>query len=120
MILVDTSVWIDHLREGVPELAAALEAQEVLCHPIVIGELAMGSIRGRAPFLRDLARLPRVTVARNAEVLTLVDRARLHGRGLSYPDASLLAAALLTPGTRLWTGDRRLAAAAAELAVGSR
>lgn len=108
MILVDTSVWVDHLRSGEPQLAALLEHGQVLIHPAVIGEIALGSLRQREQVLGALANLPRLTLATDAEVLRWIEAAPLWGRGIGFLDAHLLAAARLTPGTRLWTRDRRL------------
>ena len=118
MILVDTSVWVDHLRRGDPALQARLEAGEVLGHPFVAGELALGNLADRETLLRDLDRLPQALVATTAEVRALVAGERLCGRGLGYIDATLLASARLTPDARLWTRDRRLADAAARLGLG--
>lgn len=118
MILVDTSVWIAHLRAGEPGLAARLEAGEVLSHPFVIGEIAMGNLRDRAGLLAALRNLPAAEVATDAEVLAFIDREALHGLGIGYVDAHLLAAVRLTRDARLWTFDRRLAAVAERLALG--
>ena len=109
MILVDTSVWIQHLRGGEPLLARRLEAGEVLCHPLVIGELAMGNLRRRDTVLDALSALPQAVVAADEEVLGFVAREALHGLGIGYADAHLLASTRLTPETALWTLDRRLA-----------
>ena len=117
MILADTSLWVDHLRGGSAELAAWLDGGEVLMHPFVLGELAMGNLRRREALLRDLSRLPQVVVARPDEVLGLVARERLHGLGLGYEDAALLAAVRLTPGARLRTRDRPLQEAADRLSA---
>lgn len=108
MILVDTSVWIDHLRRGNADLAAALEHGLVVCHPFVIGELACGNFANRAEVLALLGKLPTVSVATDAEVLMLIERRRLMGRGLGYVDAHLLASAAIGSVT-LWTLDTRLA-----------
>ena len=113
MILVDTSVWVDHLRVGSERLIALLNGGEVLGHPFVMGELALGNLRGRDVFLSALGALPQVVVASDDEVLHLIDRQTLLGRGIGYVDAHLLAAARLT-GTRLWTRDRRLQAVATQ------
>jgi hypothetical protein len=94
---------------------ALLDAGEVLGHPFVIGELALGNLRQRDAFLRDLRDLPQAAVVTNEEVLRFIDRQALFGRGIGYVDAHLLAAARLTAGARLWTGDRNLQAVAAEL-----
>ncbi|MGS0686569.1 type II toxin-antitoxin system VapC family toxin [Nakamurella sp. GG22] len=117
MILVDTSVWVDHLRRGDPGLARLLEAGAVLCHPWVVGELALGRLDRRDEILGLLTRLPTCTVASPTEVLVLVDRFRLMGRGIGYVDVQLLAATKLTPDATLWTHDKKLAAAATDLGV---
>jgi predicted nucleic acid-binding protein len=117
MILVDTSVWVDHLRAGDERLMALLDGGEVLGHPFVIGELALGNLQGRDAFLRALRRLPQAAVVADAEVLRLIDRQALFGRGIGYVDAHLLAAARLTSGSKLWTHDRNLQTVAAELDV---
>lgn len=120
MILIDTSVWVEHLRHGLPRLATLLQDGEVLIHPSVIGELACGNLRHRAQMLELLQGLPAATVASEAEVLLLIERDRLMGRGIGYVDAHLLASARLSH-CRLWTQDRRLAAVAQEqgLAAGA-
>ena len=97
---------------------ALLDAGEVLGHPFVIGELALGNLRGREAFLRDLRDLPQAAVVADAEVLHLIDRQALFGRGIGYVDAHLLAAARLTAGARLWTRDRSLQAVAARTGSG--
>jgi predicted nucleic acid-binding protein len=112
MILVDTSVWVDHLRDGDAALAALLERREVLAHPWVTGELALGRLRRRGEILRLLGQLPRATVATAEELSTFIEDHALYGRGIGYVDAQLLAATRLTPEARLWTRDRRLHAAA--------
>ena len=113
MILVDTTVWVEHLRRGLPSLATLLQEGEVLIHPWVIGELACGNLRNRQQVLELLQGLPVATVASDAEVLLLIERDRLMGRGIGYVDAHLLASARLSH-CRLWTQDRRLAAVAHE------
>ncbi len=120
MILVDTSVWIDHLRIGDPQLTALLQEAQVLAHPWVIGELALGQLSGRSEVLPLLSNLPQAKVAIEAEVMTLVETQRLFGLGIGYVDAHLLAATLLTTDAGLWTRDRRLAAAAADLRISYR
>lgn len=116
MVLVDTSVWIDHLRRGDDGLARMLGRGEVFGHPFVIGELACGNLRKRVEILALLAALPQAPVAEHSEVLLLVERHRLAGRGLGWVDMHMLASARLGPG-RLWTRDRALAAAADALGV---
>ena len=115
MILVDTSIWVDHLRAGDERLGVLLDSGEVLAHPFVIGELALGNLRQRDAVLRDLLDLPQAIVASDEEVLRLIDREELFGRGIGYIDAHLLAAARLTADTKLWTRDQNLNAVAAQL-----
>ncbi len=119
MILVDTSVWIDHLRGGDPELASLLQVGQVLAHPWVIGELALGHLSRRSEILGLLGNLPQATAATDVEVLTLIDSRKLFGLGIGYVDAHLLAATMLTTGARLWTRDKRLAAVAAKSGLAS-
>lgn len=109
MILIDTSVWVEHLRRGLPSLATLLQEGAVLIHPWVIGELACGNLRNRADVLELLQGLPAAIVASDSEVLLLIERAQLMGRGIGYVDAHLLASAKLSH-CLLWTQDRRLAA----------
>ncbi len=113
MILVDTSVWVEHLRHGLPRLATLLQEGEVMIHPWVIGELACGNLRNRQQVLELLLGLPMATVASDTEVLLLIEREQLMGRGIGYIDAHLLASARLSH-CRLWTQDSRLAAVAPE------
>ncbi len=117
MLLVDTSVWIDHLRTGDHRLARLLGGNGVLSHPLVVGELAMGNLQSRETVLSSLQDLPQAAVAQEEEVLQFVAARRLFGRGLSYVDAHLLAAVQLTPSASLWTRDKRLAKAATELSL---
>jgi predicted nucleic acid-binding protein len=117
MILVDTSVWIDHLRRGTPALSAALEREEVMTHPFVIGELACGNLKNRRELLGLLAALPATAVATYDEALHLIERHRLMGRGLGWVDVHLLASVSLTESAQLWTRDKRLLAAATTLRV---
>jgi predicted nucleic acid-binding protein len=115
MILADTSVWIDHLRTGVPMLVALLENGRVLVHPFVLGELACGNLRNRHEVLDLLGNLPSAPVASDAEALEFIERRSLMGRGIGYIDVHLLAAVVLADDARLWTRDRRLAVVADEL-----
>lgn len=116
MTLVDTSVWVQHLRVGSGRLGGLLEDGAVLLHPFVIGELACGSLRNRAEILGHLAKLPEAQVAQHHEVLHLVEAARLHGRGLGWVDTHLLASALLSR-CPLWTLDKRLERAATAMRI---
>ena len=115
MILVDTSVWVDYLRAGNDNLAGLLNANQVLTHPFIIGELACGNLRNRTEILSLLAALPQTAAATDAEVLFLIERHRLMGRGIGYIDAHLLASAALSSPAGIWTRDKRMAA----VAVGS-
>ncbi len=117
IVLVDTSVWVDHLRRGNARLVRLLDEGLVLCHEHVIGELACGGLRNRAEILGLLQDLPRVSVATFDEALTLLESHGLHGRGLGWIDVHLLASARLASAP-LWTLDRKLAAAATELGCG--
>lgn len=117
MILVDTSVWIDHLHASEPDLVALLADDEIGCHPAVIEELALGSIRDRGGVLRLLGNLHRFPVLAHEEVMTLVDQRRLWGRGLSATDVHLLGSVRLVGGARLWARDKRLLSACRELGV---
>lgn len=120
MILVDTSVWIDHLRDSDWLLAELLDHTQVLTHPFVIGELAVGNIQRRSDVLSLIKNLPRAVIAADDEVIEFIDRQLLFGRGIGYGDAHLLASTLLTPGTVLWTRDKRLQATAEHLSVAMR
>jgi predicted nucleic acid-binding protein len=117
MILVDTSVWIDHLRKGDAALKRLLDKGQVLSHPFVIGELAMGSLKQRAVVLSALQDLPKTTVAHEDEVLLFTSGRALFGLGIGYIDAHLLAAAQMTSGALLWTRDKRLFEIAVKLAL---
>jgi predicted nucleic acid-binding protein len=119
VILVDTSVWIDHLRRGNDTLAALLEEGSVVGHPFVTGELACGSLRNRREILSLLEGLPQAMIADHAEVLRFLESHRLMGRGLGYVDVHLLASVMLE-GALIWTLDKRLAELAGRLAVAAR
>jgi hypothetical protein len=111
MILVDTSVWVDHLRRRSAPLAALLDRGQVACHPFVAGELALGSLRQRPVLLSLLAELPAAAVVGHEEAMALVERHDLPGAGISWVDVHLLASALVD-GLSIWTNDRRLDAVA--------
>lgn len=117
MVLVDTSVWIDHLHVGVPALVDVLERDEVGCHPLVIEELALGSIKRRDEMLDLLSNLAAFPVLTHHEVRHFVDTQQLWGRGLSVLDAHLLGSVRLVGGARLWTRDKRLLAASGAIGV---
>lgn len=117
MILVDTSVWIDHLRAGDAYLAALLTGSRVLMHPFVLGELACGNLHNREQVLALLKALPKASVASDDEVLFFIERHAPMGRGIGYVDAHLLAAVTLSDMARLWTRDKRLRMVANSLAL---
>ncbi len=108
MILVDTSVWVDHLRRGDSRLVGLLERSAVVMHPFVVGEIACGSLRNRSSILELLQDLPSAVVAHNDEVLQFIDRHALHGKGIGYVDVHLLASVMLTAGAKVWTRDLKL------------
>lgn len=117
MILVDASVWVDHFRQRSEPLVGLLQDEQVLGHPFVLGELALGNLKDRRHTLRLLGDLPRARVARDSDVLAMIGHHRLHGRGIGYVDAHLLAATLLTQEARIWSRDRRLMEAARNLSI---
>jgi predicted nucleic acid-binding protein len=119
MVLVDSSVWIAHFRDGQPELADLLIDGLVFMHPFICGELACGNLKNRVTLLSDLSALPRAHRASDADVVHLIDVRRLWGRGLGWVDVHLLAAALVS-NCRFWTLDKRLDSAASELALSYR
>lgn len=115
MIIVDTSVWVDHLRRGDASLAALLDDGRVLSHPLVIGEIACGVLGNRTVTLELLRNLPTAILAEHYEVISFIEQHRLYGRGIGFIDVHLLASAALLPGTSLWTRDRQLQSAALAL-----
>lgn len=117
MILVDTSVWIDHLRHGDVELTRLLNAGQVLAHRFVIGDLALGNLQNRNIVLNSLQNLPQLTSASDAEALHFIENNLLFGKGVGYIDAHLLAAVRLSPDALLWTRDQRLRAESMRLGL---
>ncbi|MBN3785433.1 type II toxin-antitoxin system VapC family toxin [Burkholderia sp. Ac-20353] len=117
MILVDTSVWIDHIDHSEPIMVDLLLHHRVRIHSYVIGEISLGSLRDRSTVLRALNDLPRVPVATPDEVFYLIEQEQLFSRGIGYVDTSLLASARLQPGVTIWTRDKRLKTIADELAL---
>lgn len=117
MILVDSTIWIDHLRRGDGDLVQLLNEAMVLMHPFIRGELACGNLRQRAEILALLEKLPQIQVATDNEVLFFIEEHSLMGAGIGYVDAHLLAAVSLEGDARLWTRDKRLLAVAAALGL---
>jgi predicted nucleic acid-binding protein len=117
VILVDTSIWIDHWRNSDLRMTSLLEAGEVLVHPFVVGELSLGNLLNRQRVLAMLQDLPQATTATDVEVMGFIDQAALAGSGIGYIDAHLLAAVRLMPGAQLWTRDKRLLATGVRLSL---
>ena len=117
MILADTSIWIDYLRGSQPAMAPLLASGQIVVHPFVIAELALGSLKNRQQILAQLESLWPVPVAQLDEVRQLIETRDLYSRGLGLTDVHLLASCLLAPGLRLWTRDIRLDRVAASLAI---
>jgi len=116
MVLVDTSIWVDHFRKSNPALLDLANADEVVTHPSIIGELALGNFKNRELVLRYLKNLAGAPVAHDSEVLHLIESNALHGKGIGWTDAHLLASAKLG-GLVLWSKDRRLMKAAVQLGI---
>ena len=117
MILVDSSVWIDHFRHDDPTLSTLLNKRQVLTHPFVIGEMALGGLRQRDVILDALCGLSSAQVATDKEVQAFIDHHKLFGIGIGYVEAHLLAGTLLSVGAKLWTRDKRLRNAAFRLGL---
>lgn len=117
MVLIDTSIWVEFIRFGNAQLASLLQQDRVLMHDMVLGEIACGSLQERADRLAVLAQLPHIDNAEHGEVMRFIDKNQLHGCGVGYVDNHLLAAVKLRLGSRLWSRDKRLVAAAQRLGV---
>lgn len=117
MILVDTSIWIDHLHHGDPSMASLVQSGEVLLHPFVRQEICLGSIKDRSRVVAMLAKMPEARMASTDDVLLLIESRRLFATGLGLTDAHLVASALIDDETLIWTRDRRLNDAAVRLAI---
>ena len=117
MFLADTSIWIDHFRKTDPTLGDLLSRRNILLHPFVLGELALGYVPNLDQMIDDFRDLPRAPVAHAEEVLQLIQRNKLSGSGIGYVDAHLLASCRLAANTLLWTRDRRLLAVAGSLSL---
>ncbi len=116
MVLVDTSVWVSHLRNGCVELANLLNDGRVLCHPLIVGELACGNLKDRAAILSFLQLLPMSIEVEHEEILSFIENNRLMGKGMGYVDVHMIASAILT-GVPIWTLDKKLAQAADGLRI---
>jgi predicted nucleic acid-binding protein len=119
MILVDTSIWVDHFRKADTGLQSLLASGQVTTHPFVIGEIALGNLPRHDPVIRELQRLPTSRMATDGEVLSFIRSKDLSGTGIGLVDAHLLASVLLSPGDLLWTRDKRLHRMAGKLGVAS-
>lgn len=119
MILADTSIWIDHFRAGNSELRELLEHDQIVIHPFIIAELALGSLHQRSKTLALLDRLPQLGVAHTDEVRAMIESRRLYSLGLGLTDAHLIASVLLHPPARLWTWDKQLRKVAENLGIGA-
>ena len=117
MIIVDTGVWIDHLKCPEAHLAVLGERLEALVHPYVLGEIALGSLPHRARLLQRMGGMPQPPLARHAHVMRLIDAEALFSTGIGYVDCHLLASARLLPGSSIWTRDARLHAQAKRLGI---
>jgi predicted nucleic acid-binding protein len=119
VILADTSVWIDHLRAGDKEMRARLARAEIVMHPLIVAELALGSLKGRSKILSLLDLLPQVRVAQLSEVRVAIEARHLYSLGIGLIDAQLIASVLIDPGVRLWTRDKKLRGIAGRLGIGA-
>lgn len=120
MVLADTSVWIDHFRSGNKELERLLHQAQIVVHPFIIAELALGSLKQRASTLALLDFLPRAPVAQMHEVRNMIEARQLYNLGIGLTDAHLVASVFLSPNMRLWTRDKRLRRAAERLGIHAR
>jgi predicted nucleic acid-binding protein len=117
LILADTTVWIDHFRTDNAQMRRQLEKKNIVIHPYIVAELALGPLRERAKTLAWLDRLPRVPVAQLSEVRRMIEMCSLYSRGIGLTDASLIASCLIDSPTLLWTNDKRLSSVAESLGV---
>jgi predicted nucleic acid-binding protein len=117
MILLDSAVWVDHLRQPDPAVSNLLRAEEIVMHSAVLGEVLLGNFRDRGAVFRALSQLPTIESAPDSDVIRLIELHHLFGSGVGFVDVHLLAACLLNQATYLWTTDRRLMDAAKRLGV---
>ena len=114
-IIANSSIWIDHLNKGDGDLSRCLRRREIATHPMIVGEIALGSLADRQQALRELDELPQAAMASHDGIMALIEELELFSRGIGYVDAHLLAATCLLDGGRLWTRDKRLRATAERL-----
>jgi hypothetical protein len=121
VILVDTSVWIDFFRSGAykAEMERLVRQSQLVMHPFLVAELALGSLQDRRQTLAHLERLPQLPVVTLREVRQMIEARKLYSKGIGLTDAHLIASCLATPGTQIWTGDKRLGSVAALLGIGA-
>jgi hypothetical protein len=117
VILADTSIWVDHFRSGNDELRRLLTSRQIVMHPFIVGELALGSLRERKKVMAFLDMLPQVRVARLDEVRQMIEMRSLYSHGIGLIDAHLLASVFINPSTLLWTMDKRLSSVAEALGI---
>jgi hypothetical protein len=117
MILADTSVWVDHLRNRNPEMERCLGRGQIVTHPFIVAEISLGSLRNRQKTLVDLEALLEVNVAALNEVRHMIESHSLYSKGIGLTDAHLIASCLMTPGTQLWTRDSALKSVVAALGI---
>lgn len=117
MILADTSIWVDHLRGRNPEMERRLSRGQIVMHPFVVAEIALGSLHSRRARLDDMDALLEVKVARLNEVRNMIEAHSLYSRGIGLTDACLIASCLMTPGTQLWTRDAAMERVAKALGI---
>jgi predicted nucleic acid-binding protein len=117
LILADTSIWIDHLRAGNKELEKRLNQGDIVIHPLIIAELALGSLKERIKTLSLLDFLPQARVAQLSEVRLMIEARRLYSLGIGLTDAHLIASVFINSSTLLWTRDKRLRKAAEDLGI---
>jgi predicted nucleic acid-binding protein len=117
MILADTSIWVDHLRSSDPEMEQRLGRGQIVMHPFIVAEIALGSLRNRRKRLDELEALLEVNVAQLGEVRHMIEAHTLYSKGIGLTDAHLIASCLMTPGTQLWTRDSALKNVAGTLRI---
>ena len=117
MILADTAIWVDHLRNNNPEMVRRLGGGQVVMHPFIVGEIALGSLHSRRKRLDDMDALLEVNVAQLHEVRHMIEAHSLYSRGIGITDACLIASCLITPGTQLWTRDNAMEKVARTLGI---